>query len=247
VSFLAARHLVEHIVANGLHEEIAARLCSNCDEPRRGQEEQPEKTWDRTQRPQPLQRAVDSAQYRGRKTDEHQYQRAFEQHAGGNRGPQDRRLQPSDFDLCFGLAREINARQRPHRRDRGQQQHGIRLGEPGFHAEQDRARHHQGGEKRGPAGNKGKRRPIGQKNGKRRAGKRGQSIDPDAVARLRHTKRLARFHRGRLQPVDSDRFLVSDLGLKPNVDIVIRFQHLFCGLRKARLVAIDRRNLEKAR
>ncbi len=67
------------------------------------------------------------------------------------------------------------------------------------------------------------------------------------VRALRDADRLARLHRRRLQPVDADRLLVADLVLEADVDIFAALQHLLGGLREARLVAVDRRNLEKAR
>jgi len=50
-----------------------------------------------------------------------------------------------------------------------------------------------------------------------------------------------------LQPVDANRLLVANFVLEADVDILARFQHLFGGLREARLVAVDRRNLEEPR
>ena len=48
-----------------------------------------------------------------------------------------------------------------------------------------------------------------------------------------------------LQPVHANRLLVPGVILKPNVDIVAGFDHLLAGLRKASLVAIDRRDREQ--
>ena len=69
-------------------------------------------------------------------------------------------------------------------------------------------------------GTKRKCGPIGQKNGTDRAQERGQTIEPDGRPRLRHAERLSGFHRGRLQPIDSNRLFVSDLILKPDIDVV---------------------------
>ena len=59
--------------------------------------------------------------------------------------------------------------------------------------------------------------------------------------------RFARFHGKCLQPIDTDRLLVAHLVLEADVDVLTAFQHLLGGLRKARLVAVDRRDLEEAR
>ena len=64
---------------------------------------------------------------------------------------------------------------------------------------------------------------------------------------MRNAERFAGFHRHRLQPIDADRLLVADLVLKPDIDIFAALHHLLGGLREAGLVAVDRRNLEKAR
>ena len=63
---------------------------------------------------------------------------------------------------------------------------------------------------------------------------------------MRDAGRFAGFHRRRLQPIDADRLFVADLVLETDIDILAGLQHLLGGLRKARLVAVDRRNLEKA-
>ena len=129
----------------------------------------------------------------------------------------------------------------------GEQQHGVGLGEARLDAEQDRTRHHQRSNKRGATCNEGKRGPIGQKDSADRTGQRRQTIEPDGRSCVRNAECLPGFHRAGLQPVDTDRLLVADLVLKTDVDIFMRFQHLFGGLREARFVAVDRRYLEKTR
>ncbi len=85
-----------------------------------------------------------------------------------------------------------------------------------------------------PARDEGKRCPIGHEDRECRARKRGQTVEPDRRARLRHTQRFARFHRRRLQPIDADRLLVTHLILKPDIDVFARLQHLLGRLREPR-------------
>ena len=141
---------------------------------------------------------------------------------------------------------EIDARHGAHRRDRTGKQHRVGLGEPRLNAEHQRTCHHQGGEQRRAAADESERRPIGQQHAGDRAGKRRQPIEPDGGVGLRHAERPARFDRGGLQPVDADRLLVAHLVLETDVDVVAAFDHLLGGLGKARLVAVDRRDLEEA-
>ena len=122
----------------------------------------------------------------------------------------------------------------------------VGLGQPRLDPEQDRACHHQRRDQRGAARNEGERRPIGQQHRADGADERRQPVEPDGGARRGHAGGFARFHRRRLQPVDADRLLVAHLVLEPDVDIFAGLEHLLGGLREARLVAVDRRNLEKA-
>ena len=57
----------------------------------------------------------------------------------------------------------------------------------------------------------------------------------------------AGLHRRRLQPIDADRLLVAHLVLESDIDVLPALDHLLGGLGKARLVAVDRRDLEEAR
>ena len=59
--------------------------------------------------------------------------------------------------------------------------------------------------------------------------------------RARNAESVADLHSARLQPIDPDRLLVTHLVLETNVDILAAFEHLLGGLRKARLVAVERR------
>ena len=91
------------------------------------------------------------------------------------------------------------------------------------------------GEQRGPARNKRQRRPIGQQHPADGAQQRRYAIEPDRRARVADAERLGDVdHRG-LQPVDADRFLVADLVLIADVDIVAGFHHLLGGLGEPRL------------
>ena len=126
------------------------------------------------------------------------------------------------------------------------EQHRVGLGEPRLDAEQDRGRHHQAGEIGRAARHEGERRPVGQQHRADRAEQRGNAIEPDGGARLRHAERFGGLHDAGLQPVDADRLLVAHLVLKADVDVVAALDHLLGGLREARLVAVDRRDVEEA-
>ncbi len=108
-------------------------------------------------------------------------------------------------------------------------------------------RHHQAREHGGAPRHEGKRRPIGEQDCRERADQRGDAVEPDGAERLRNPKRLPGLHRAGLQPIDTDRLLVANLVLEPDVDIVASLDHLLGGLREARLVAIGRRDREEAR
>ncbi len=143
--------------------------------------------------------------------------------------------------------REVNARHRAHRRNAREQEDRVSLCQPRLNAEQNGACHHQRRNQRRAARYEGERSPIGQQHRTNRTQQRWQPIQPDRGARLGHACRFAEFDGRRLQPIDADRLFVPDLVLKADVDILAALQHLFGGLRKARLVAVDRRDLEKAR
>ena len=49
-----------------------------------------------------------------------------------------------------------------------------------------------------------------------------------------------------MQPVNADRFFVADVILETNVDEIAGLDHLLGRLRKPRLVAIDRRDVEES-
>ena len=82
-------------------------------------------------------------------------------------------------------------------------------------------------------------------HGADRADQRWNPIEPDLGARVGDAERLAGKHHGGLQPVDADRLLVADLVLEADVDEVAALDHLLGRLGEPRLVAIDRRDLEK--
>jgi hypothetical protein len=79
------------------------------------------------------------------------------------------------------------------------------------------------------------------------ADQRRNSIEPDAGLRARQAELGCCFHYRSLHPVNPDRLLVADVVLEADVDEVAALDHLLGRLRKARLVAIDRRNGEEAR
>ncbi len=79
------------------------------------------------------------------------------------------------------------------------------------------------------------------------AEQRGDAIEPDGRAGIANADSLGGTHHTGLEPVDADRFLVADLVLEADVDIVAAFDHLLGRLREARLVAVDRRDVEGAR
>ena len=127
-----------------------------------------------------------------------------------------------------------------------EEQHRVGLGEPRFHAQHGRAQHHQRRERRPPAADKGKRAPVGRQHRAHCAGERRHAVKPDARAGAGNADGFRGLHHRRLQPVDADRFLVTHLILETDVDVVARLDHLFGGLREARLVAVDGRDLENS-
>jgi hypothetical protein len=149
-------------------------------------------------------------------------------------------------DVAVGRL-QIRACHHAKRGDAAQQQHRVGLGEPRLDAEQHRGCHHQTGEIGGPPRDEGERGPIGQQHGADRTEQRGNAIEPDRRARLRHTERFGGPHDAGLQPVDSDRLLVTDLVLVADVDVIAALDHLLGRLREPRFVAIDRRNVDEAR
>ena len=62
----------------------------------------------------------------------------------------------------------------------------------------------------------------------------------------RQAERCRGFDRRSLQPVDADRLLVADVILKADVDEIAGLDHLLGRLREPRLVAVDRRDVEKS-
>ena len=79
--------------------------------------------------------------------DEHQDQRPLEQDAAGQRRPEDRGPAPGRMrGILAALPGQIDPRHRAHRRDHGEQQHRVGLGEPRFGAEQHRTAHDQAGQ-----------------------------------------------------------------------------------------------------
>ena len=244
---LPAGDFFQHVMTERLHEKAVAGFGDDGDEPRQHQNDQPDESGERPQLADPAPRAIGNRQCQRGQADEHQDQRAFDQNAAGQSRPQDRRYVPANVLFGRSPRRKINPRHRAHRRHAHQQQHGVGLGQARLDAEQDRTRHHQGGQQRGAPRNKGERCPISQQHAAGRAEKRRQAVKPDRAVRLGHAKRLAGFHRDGLHPVNADRLLVADFILEADVDIVAALDHLLGRLGKARLVAVDRRDLEKAR
>ena len=149
--------------------------------------------------------------------------------------------------ILAALPGQIDPRHRAHRRDHGEQQHRVGLGEPRLDAEQHRTAHDQRGKDRAAPRHERQRRPVGQQHRADRADQRRNAVEPDAHLRPRQAERGGGFDRGRLQPVDADRLLVADVVLEADVDEIAALDHLLGRLREPRLVAVDRRDVEKAR
>ena len=208
---------------------------------------EPSQSGQRPQRQQPASGAlVDRQRHRG-ETDDHQIDRPLDQDAGGERGPKDRRQCPAEPRVAGFARRKIGARQHAHGGDDREQQHGVGLGEPRFAAEQRRSRHHQRRQDGAAPGDEGEPAPIRGQNRADGADERRDAVEPDGGSRIGETENLGGLHHRRLQPVDADRFAVANVVLIADIDIIAGFDHLLGGLREIGLVAIDRRNLEKAR
>ena len=247
MTLLAAVQFRNEVVAERLGDEGIVCPADDRDEPGQHQRGNPRHPDQRLQRQQPIRAAVDGDQRQDREADNHEDERAFQQNPDRERGPEYRRQRPGRTGpQPRALLRQIDARQRSHRGDHGGQQHGVGGGEPRLETEQDRACHHQGGQQGGAAGDEGECRPIGQENGPDGADQGRNPVEPDRRQRLCHAERACRRHRAGLQPIDADRLLVAHLVLESDVDIVAVLDHLLGGLREARLVAVDRRNVEEA-
>ncbi|MGY4505244.1 hypothetical protein ACVWYH_009201 [Bradyrhizobium sp. GM24.11] len=239
--------LAQHVAADGVGEEGIARAPEDRDKPGQHQHQHPHQAPDRAQLPQPGGVAVLDRERNDGQACEHQDQRTLDQDADGKRGPEDRGPAPGRMGFVLGaLPGQIGACHRPHRGDHAEQQHGVGLGEPRLDAEQHGGAHQKPGKHRGAPRHEAKRRPIGHEHGADRPKQRRQPVDPDPEFSLRQLQRSRDFDRRGLQPVDADRFLVAHVLLEADVDIIAALDHLLGGLRKARLVAIDRRNGEEA-
>ena len=197
-----------------------------------------------TQQQQPPASPVGDEQGRDGETDEQEDQRPLDQDAGGERGPEHRRQDPSCKPGLDAVFAEIGSRHRAHRREDGCEQHRVGFGEPRLDAQQHRACHHQSGQYGGAARDEGKRHPIGQQHGADCTNQRRQTIKSDRGQCAAPTERVGRNDRPGLQPIDADRLLVAGDILEPDVDIVARLDHLLGRLGKPRLIAVDRRNCE---
>ena len=243
--FLAADHLAEHVLADRIDKEAGAGAGENRPEPRQHQHDEPKETHGRTQICDPAHRAVGDHQGRSRQSNNHEYKRAFEQNARRQSRPKNRRQNPMPPRLRWAAAKaEVDPPHRSHGGNDCQQQHRIGLGKPRLDTEQDRCREHDSRQDGGAARDKGERRPISQQHATDRADQRGNAVEPDGALRLRQSQRAGRFHDRRLQPINADRLFVAHVVLEADVDIVAGLHHLLGGLREARLVAIDRRDLK---
>ncbi|MGY3421376.1 hypothetical protein ACVWZW_001851 [Bradyrhizobium sp. F1.13.4] len=247
MGFLRAQ-LAQHVAADGIGEEGIARAPEDRDEPGQHQHQHPHQAPERAQLPQPGGIAVLDRERDDGQTCEHQDQRALDQDADSERRPEDRRPTPGRMGLVLGaLPRQIRPRHRAHRSGHAEQQHRVGLGEPRLDPEQYGGTHQKCRKHRGAPRDEAERRPIGHEHGTDGADQRGQPVNPDPQFGPRQTERRCRLDRGRLQPIDADRLLVADVLLEADIDIIATLDHLLGGLRKAGLVAVNRRNCEEAR
>ncbi len=246
--FLRAAHFGEQIASERLGEERRAAARDDRDEPRQHEQQHPGEPRQGPQAQQEPRRAVERGERHDGERDEQQNQWTLDQHAGRERGPEDRRHDEGMVIVEPLAARgEIGAAERAHGGGRRREKHGVGGREPRLHAEQHRTRHHEAREHRAARRNEDEGRPVSEQDRSDRPEQRGNAIQPDARERPRHAERLARLHRSRLQPVNADRLLVATDLLEADVDIVARLDHLLGRLREARLVAVDRRDVEEAR
>src|SRR5580692_7333347 len=85
---------------------------------------------------------------------------------------------------------------------------------------------------RAAPGDEGEPAPIGGQNRADGAKERRDAVEPDGGPRIGETENLGRLHYRRLQPVDADRFAVTNIVLIADVDIVAGFDLLLGGLRE---------------
>ena len=91
------------------------------------------------------------------------------------------------------------------------------------------------------------RGPIGQKHRTDGPDQGWHPIEPDPDLGALQPEAGRGVNHGRLHPVNADRLLVAHVVLEADVDEIAGFDHLLGGLGKPRLVAIDRRDVEKSR
>ncbi len=236
--FDAARHLLQHVAADRLAEEGQPARRRDGDEPGQREEEHPDRAESRPQRRQPAKIAALDGQGERGERDEARPDRALDQDTEAERGPE-QKGQPTAERRALP---DIGARQHAERHRAGEEERGIRLGEPRLDPEHEAGGHHQPGEQRGARPAEGERHPPDGAGAADRGEERGQPIDPD-----RRRSAVPREMDGRrLQPVDADRLLVARLGLEADVEIVARLDHLLGRLREARLVAVGRRERHEA-
>ncbi|GJE42333.1 hypothetical protein AEGHOMDF_1505 [Methylobacterium soli] len=235
VLLLGAPDLAEHVLADRLAEEGAAALPRDGEEPGRHQDEDQGEAEPGAQRQEPAPGAGAQGEGDPREPDEERHHRALDQDA-------ERQSEPEGQDRREGEPRigppEPGAGERPHGGDRAGGEHRVGLGEARLGREHQAGPEQGGGQQRPPARQEGERRPIGQQHGRDRARQRGQPVEGDPAAGLRHAERLAQGDAGALEPVDPHRLLVPGLPLEADIDEIARLQHLLGGLGEARLVPV---------
>jgi hypothetical protein len=196
---LAGKNLAEQVLSHRLGEERIARTSDDRDEPWQDQQREPGDSDQRFECQQPSGRAIADDQRAGGQPDNHDDERPLEQHADGERAPEYPRQQPCGGRFeSLALVRQICPRHRPHRSDDGEEQHGIRLGDEPFDAKEHATCHHETGEQRGAARDKGERRPIRQKDRADSAEQRRHPVEPDGCESSLEAKRARDLYHGSL-------------------------------------------------
>ena len=196
MGFLPLEDLGEQILPDRLLQEAVAGARHDRDEPRQHQQQNPEHADQRPQPHQPARRAVRDRERERRQPDDHQDQRTFQQDAGRERGPEDQRVTPAEC-RARSIAPGTRAPSRPCAATQQSSSIASVLASRASTPSSTRGRHHQAGEIGRAARHEGERRPIGEQHRADRAEQRGNAIEPDGRARLRHADALRRRARRR--------------------------------------------------
>ena len=121
-----ARDLAEHVASKRLGEKGTMRVERDSNEPGRDDDERERDGPEVACRFEPARGTLLDRERERCEARDHDNDRAFDQHAHGNREPKHEGGDGGTFD--FGVAHRVNASERSHGRDDRGREHGVRLG-----------------------------------------------------------------------------------------------------------------------